>query len=531
MNLGWWLERAWWEHPDKTAVVNGNGTSATYTELRALSNRLSNVLVDDAGLKEDDVVATILHDDHRHMAIFYAAIRAGGAFTGLNRRNLPEKFVHDVERSQASILIVSPEFLPQAELLEDQPSIRRIYVTEGEHPRYPNIGELLDAASDEFRVVARAEADLAAINFTSGTSGTSKGVMYTHGKLGVSCWNSIFLTGMRSDAKNVSLISMFHSGGIADCIRNAMVGGTILWTDGWDVDRVVRIIREHKPNWMYYIIPTMVRDLLRHPDWPGLDLDGLHTHVSGEPIPPDVSAALEKKGVRIGRMYGMTETMPVCVLATSLYYGDEDPPDLASGKPSKTFCEVKLADPVTGETLEGGDVEGEICIRGDVVTPGYFNDPERTAASFDDEGYLHTRDNAYRDQDGWLYIRGRTDDIINTGGEKLSLLEIDEILLSHPDVHDAGVVGADHERFGEVPAAFVVMKTSVGEEEARDILDAWCLERLERWKRPRLYALIDELPRTAKQTKMTPVLKRYLEGHVIKDADGITTLSGLKAAR
>ena len=529
MNLGWWLERACWENPDKCAIVDGDGTQTSYRQLRTLSDRVANVLREDAGLDEDETVVTIMPDDHLHVAIFYASLRLGAVFSGLNRRSLPDKFAHDVDRSHGRVLIVSPDFVPEAERLEQRCSLRRIYVTTGSHPRYPSLAELCSQADDRLRIVSRSENDLAAINFTSGTSGASKGVIFTHGKLGLSCWNSIFLSGVKGDAKNVSLISMFHSGGIADSVRLVMVGGTILWTDGWDVDRVVRIFREHRPNWMYYIVPTMVRDLVRHPDWPELDLSGLHTHVPGEPIAPELRDAMLSKGVKLGRMYGLTETMPVCVLGTSLYYDDEQPPGQSTGRPSKSFCEVKLADPVSGQRLDGDDVEGEVCIRGDVVTPGYYNDPQRTAEAFDDEGFLHTRDNAYRDSEGWLYIRGRTDDIIKTGGEKLSLLELDECLLAHPDVRDAGVIGVAHERFGEVPAAFVVMKREMTEDAARDILDAWCRQKLETWKRPRLYALVDQIPRTAaKQTKMQPVLKEMLAGLVVGQGDGITTLGTLR---
>jgi acyl-coenzyme A synthetase/AMP-(fatty) acid ligase len=231
-------------------------------------------------------------------------------------------------------------------------------------------------------------------------------------------------------------------------------------------------------------------------------------------------------------MYGLTEAMPVCVLGPSLYYGEETlAPSGSSGKPVKGFSEVLLKDDVTGETLEGNDVEGEVCIRGDVVTPGYLNDPERTAASFDDEGYLHTRDRAYRDKDGWYFVRGRTDDIINPGGEKLSLLEVDAALLSHPDVIDAACIGVKHERFGEVPAAFVVMPSGLTEGAARDLLDAHCLATIENWKRPRLYVLVEEIPRTAKRSKMVGPMRTRLEGVVVRIADGIATIGEITEVR
>ena len=114
----------------------------------------------------------------------------------------------------------------------------------------------------------------------------------------------------------------------------------------------MRIFAEHRPNWMYWIIPTMARDLMRHPGWAQLDLRGLKAHIAGEAVPPDVEAALVGKGVQLGNMYGLTEAMPVCVLGPSLYYGDQTRfPTGSSGRPNKEFCEVRLADPLSGAEL------------------------------------------------------------------------------------------------------------------------------------------------------------------------------------
>jgi acyl-CoA synthetase (AMP-forming)/AMP-acid ligase II len=274
----------------------------------------------------------------------------------------------------------------------------------------------------------------------------------------------------------------------------------------------------------------MVRDLMRHPAWASLDLTGLRTHVAGETVPPDIEKALREKGAAVGALYGMTETMPLSALASSLYYGDErDVPRGSSGRPNKEFCELVLKDPFSGETLEGGDVEGEICLRGDVVTPGYYNDPDRTTAAFDDEGFLHTRDIGYRDADGWYHIRGRTDDMIISGAEKLSLLEVDDVLLAHPGVRDAACVGVAHARFGEVPAAIVALKATMDEDAALAMLDAHCLATTERWKRPRLYVFVEAVPRTAaKNTKMAGEMRRLIGDVVVADEDGVTTLTRLR---
>jgi acyl-CoA synthetase (AMP-forming)/AMP-acid ligase II len=534
MNLGWWLERSVWEFPDAPAVIDADGTVTTYRELRSLSDRISGVLAA-RGVREDDVVVSAMPDDHRHVATFYATIRAGAVFSGLNYKLHPDKPIGDAVRCGASVAVVAPQYLDLGRLLLARTGVHTVLVA-GSSEVAPEPGvESLDAAAatmpERWRIVSRDADDAAAVNYTSGTSGVSKGVTFTHGTLGNSALGAIFLGGVDSRARNLSLVGMYHSGGIHDSVRMVMAGGTILWSDGWDVDRVVRIFLEHRPNWMYWIIPTMMRDLMRHPRWPEVDLTGLRTYVAGEPVPVDVRDALLAKGAQVGNMYGLTEAMPVCVMGPSLYYGEETAvPIGSSGRPDKGFSTMVLKDPFSGATLDGNDVEGEVCIRGDVVTPGYFRDPQRTAEAFDDEGFLHTRDRAYRDPDGWYHIRGRTDDLINSGGEKLSLLEVDQALLAHPDVLDAACVGVAHERFGEVPAAFVALRGGPTEEHARDVLDEHCRSVLERWKRPRLYVLVDEVPRTpAKRSKAQGVMRSHLDGVLVRDADGVTTYGAARA--
>jgi len=529
MNLSWWLERSYWEHPDKPAVINADGSGSTYAELRAQANRIGNVLRD-TGVGPDDVVVSAMADTDFHVSMFYGAIRIGAAFSGLNYKNNAEKLLRDVARCEAKVAIVAPEYRELGVLLKQQPSIVEVFVSEGEDPELASLEPLLKAASPELRIVDCSSDHVAAINYTSGTSGMSKGVTFTHGTLLHSCLGSIWLGGITSQARNLSLVGMYHSGGIHDSVRMIMAGGTIYWSQGWDADRVVRIFKEHKPDWMYWIIPTMLRDLMRHPEWASLDLAGLRTYVAGEPVPEDLRQALVAKGAQVGNMYGLTEAMPVCVVGPSLYYHEEnDLPAGASGKPVGGLSQVVLKDPETGETLHGGGVEGEVCIQGDNVTPGYYNDPERTAEAFDDEGYLHTRDRAYRDDDGWYFVKGRTDDIINPGGEKLSLIEVDDALQAHVDVIDAATIGVAHERFGEVPAAFVAFAKPISEGEMRDELDRHCRSVLEPWKRPRLYVLTDEVPRTAaKRSKMHGAMRAQLEGLMMRHDDGVMTLSELR---
>jgi acyl-CoA synthetase (AMP-forming)/AMP-acid ligase II len=188
-----------------------------------------------------------------------------------------------------------------------------------------------------------------------------------------------------------------------------------------------------------------------------------------------------------------------------------------------------LKDLVTGERVLQPGVPGEICVRGGVITPGYHNDPERTAEALDDEGFLHTRDVASVDADGWYWLGGRTDDIINTGAEKISLVEVEQVLRGHAGVADVACVGVAHARFGEAPAAFVVAAGDEDEDALAAALDAHCLEHLERWKRPRLYGRLEEIPRTMpKRTKDLQRLRALVEDVEVPDAAGVVTLGGLR---
>ncbi len=532
MNLAWWLDRAADEYADRIAVVDGPvGKEVTYRELGVLADQLAGALRDDIGLRPDEVVGTLAPDDHWHLALFYAVMKVGAIFNGLNRTLTPARLAEDVGRSGARTIVVSPEYVDVGRYLLATTAVERVLVS-GPVPDagLPDLRALADARSGEVRVTPRTSDDVAAINFTGGTSGTGKGVIFTHGKLSLSAQAAVFYCGLRSRDVNLSCISMYHSGGLHDAVKFVMAGAANVLTGGWKADLAADLIARHRPTWIFFWVPTMIRDLMRHPAWDELPLEGLCANLTGETVPVELQQQLLARGMRVANAYGLTETMPYAVFAPMFRYGDDATgPVGASGRPSIEMNECVLKDPLTGATLDAPGVEGEVCIRGDNVTPGYYNDPERTAEALDDDGFFHTRDLATRDEDGSYWVGGRTDDIINTGAEKLSLLEVEEVLRAHPGVADVACAAVAHARFGQVPAAFVVAVADIGEDQLTAILDAHCVATMERWKRPRLYVKLDEIPRTsAKRTKSLPHLRAMLDGLELSDADGVTTLIGLK---
>jgi acyl-CoA synthetase (AMP-forming)/AMP-acid ligase II len=523
VNIAWWLERAADEHAERVALVDGRSDERwTYRELREHAAAVGGALRDECGVRPDDVVVTLMPDDCWHVAVFFGVLRVGAAFSGFNRTLGVAKFAADIERLGARVLVVGAAYLEVGRTLLAGTGIERLVVCgESADPDVPDLRALAARPRPAVPVVPRTEDDLAAVNFTGGTSGVSKGVRFPHGRLALSAQAAWLFDRLRADDVNLSCISLYHSGGIHDAVKWTMAGATNVLTGGWEADLVARLIEEHRPTWIYFWVPTMVRDLMRHPHWSALPLAGVRTVLAGERVPPELQRLVIERGMVAQNSYGMTETMPVGITKALVAHGDE-PPLGSCGRPQPELCEVKLVDPLTGERVTEPGVVGEVCVRGGVVSADYHRDPERTAAALDAEGFLRTRDVASFDADGWWFLGGRTDDIINTGGEKLSLTEVEDVLLGHPDVLDAACVPVAHERFGEVPAAVVVPAPGVPTAGLAERLDQHCRDHLERWKRPRLYRLVDAVPRTMpKRTKDMAALRGLVEG-VLLTADGVT---------
>jgi acyl-CoA synthetase (AMP-forming)/AMP-acid ligase II len=534
VNLAWWLQSAALEYGERTALIDPHsGAEHTYEELSARTARVAAVL-HQQGVGEDDIVVTLMPDDDWHFCVFFATMKIGAVFCGFNRTLNAEKHQDDVERLRARTIVVSRAHLDRAEKLLAETCLERIIVCDPEGSfAYPDLVALASAAVPFERVVPRSESQLCAVNFTGGTSGVSKGVMFTHGALGLSTRMSVVLNGITSEDRNLSVISLFHSGGIADAVRWTMIGGTNILTGAWDVDAFVSAIERHRPTFIFAMVPTMVRDWMRHPRFDELELTGIRASLGGETVPDGMRQTLRDRGMRVVSNYGLTESMPWCALGNALLWGDDALcPEGSVGKPLPELCEVVLKDPASGAVVVEPGVSGEVCIRGGIVSPGYYNDPESTAAAFDAEGWFHTRDIASFDENGWYYVRGRVDDIINCGGEKVSLVEIEDLLKSAPHVLDVACVGVPHERFGLVPAAVVVLSADLRPDDMVAVLDAYVLERTERWKRPRLYVSVTQVPRThPKRTKDIRAMQRLVDDVLLRDGGEVQTLEQWRAER
>lgn len=525
MNIAWWLERAADEYGDRLALVDGRtAESWSYRTLRDRSAAVGTVLRERCGVRSDDVVCTLLPDNCWHTAVFYGTLRVGAVFSGFNRTLHFEKFAVDVQRLQASVLVVSSAYLDIAQRLMETTDLRMVILcdVEAADSGLTNLCAVDLSHGNETPIVARTEAQAAAVNFTGGTSGVSKGVIFPHGTLSLSAQAAMMFDRLVSADINLSCISLYHSGGIHDAVKWVMAGATNVLTGGWDAALAADLIAAYRPTWIYFWVPTMVRDLLRRADACELPLQGVKTILCGEPVPADLQRTLIDMGMIAQNSYGMTEVMPVGILKAIVAHGEE-PPVGSCGRPLAELCDTVLKDPATGEHITDADVIGEVCVRGGVTSPGYYNDTDRTVAAFDHEGYLHTGDVASFDADGWWWLRGRTDDIINTGGEKLSLIEVEQVLTRHDVIRDVACVAVAHDRFGQVPAAVVELVDDHVDCDSRAAdLDAHCRLHIERWKRPRLYIFVDAVPRTMpKRSKDMRALRALVTDIELSDGDPV----------
>jgi acyl-CoA synthetase (AMP-forming)/AMP-acid ligase II len=531
MNLAWWLETGAWEYPEKTAIINPDGSEINYSQLNTLSNKIGNLLSDRYGVRPDDVVTTLAGETHWHVAIMFGLWKIGAVVCPLNRTQTYPKFVQDIRITRAKLLIVEPKFLDAAARLSSEREIANAALLGERSDAFPDFKTLIRDASDQIRMTPRANADLAIINFTTGTTGPSKGAMLPHGALITSYLSGRHWAGMKSSERGLCPLYLFHAGGLSIVLTALVAHSTvILMGEPWNSDRFIDLMERHRPDWVFIMVPVMTRDLARNPRFAGLDCTGVRLHLAGEPVHPEVQKLWEDRGARTLILYGMTESMAVCVTSNSFYYGDDASVGKGLvGKPNREFGDVKLIDPLTHEEITEPGIRGELCFRGDVLTPGYYNDPARTRESIDPEGWFHTFDLAVRNNEGYFTVGGRTDDIISSGGEKLSLIEVENAILQAPFVKDAACIGVPHTRFGHSPAAIVAPAEDLEEHELMRRLDEFLRENLERWKRPRLVIRVDEVPRTlAKRTKIWPKLREMIQG-VELSGEGVTTLTAYRS--
>jgi len=503
----------------KVGIVDGD-KRLTYTEILDRASRLAAALRD-LGIEDGDRVATLSFNCHQLLEAYYGVPIARAVLLSLNVRLSPEEQAYILEHSGAKFVLFDLDFQPLVDVLRKTlPSIEWVpleaYDGRPDWVHSQTYEELLAAAEPQpVDFTTYDENALAELFYTSGSTGSPKGVMLSHRTLYLHALYAILA--VRRRAGNVAadqmcemhIIPLFHANGWGRPHTITFVGGRHIIVKRFDPAEVCELIAREQVT-AFSMVPTMATTMVNFPGLGDYDLSSLQEVFVAGAAP---SAALigeieEKLGCHAFAGYGMTETSPVAAIAHVKDTLGEitDTERVRRQAMTETLIggvEVRVAAPDGKDVSKDGKTVGEILFRGDVVMDGYWREPEATAEAIENN-WLHSGDMAVWDEENYLLIVDRKKDIIISGGENISSIEIEKVLAGHAAVYEAAVVGVPDEKWGEVPAAFVVLKpgASAAEDELKDFVRG----HLAAFKAPRSVEFRDELPKGA----TGKILKRAL---------------------
>jgi fatty-acyl-CoA synthase len=487
---------------DREAVVDGD-LRLTYEQFFDRCDRWSSVLQRQMAVRRGDRVAYIAPNTHAQLESFYAVPQLGAVLVPVNYRLTAEDFAYIIQHSGARVVCAHPDYLDAVDRVRSLlPEVEHYVSLDGAtRPEWTSYERQLAAASPEFEHPQIAEGDLVSLNYTSGTTARPKGVMITHRNEWVNIAGTLIHLPLRMDDRYLWTLPMFHANGWTFVWVVTAVGGTHVCLPKVEAARIFELIRREHVSWLC-AAPTVLIALASAPaEVRGQVPRGVHVVTAGAPPAAATIERLEGElGWEVTQVYGLTETGPfLTVCEPRPEHGKLAPAERATIKARQgvellTSGELRVVDPAGQDVPADGATMGEIVYRGNVIMKGYFNDPEATAAVMGD-GWFHTGDAAVMHPDGYVEIRDRIKDVIISGGENISSVEVEGVLLRHPAVQEVAIVGIPHPRWGEAPFAFVVLKA--GAEATPEDLIAFARERLAHFKAPRGVQFVTELPKTA----------------------------------
>ncbi|MFF9865292.1 4-coumarate--CoA ligase family protein [Streptomyces sp. NPDC013953] len=489
------LGRAADTYGDAVALVDGAGElTVTYTQLDTYHRRIAGALAG-SGLRKGDVLALHSPNTVLYPAVFYAATRAGAAVTTVHPLSTAEEFAKQLRDSSARwIVTVSPLLEVARRAAELVGGVREIFVCD-QADGHRSILDMLGPAAPGPAVTIDPDEDVAALPYSSGTTGVPKGVMLTHRSIATNLAQLEPLIRMGPGDRILAVLPFFHIYGLTALMNAPLrLGATVVVLPRFELDQFLGAIEKHRINGLF-VAPPIVLALAKHPAVARYDLSSLEYIVSAA-APLDAhlaracSARLGLPPVR--QAYGMTELSPgTHVVPLSA----EDPPAGTVGKllPGTDMRIVSLDQP--GKDLGVGE-EGEILIRGPQMMKGYLGRPSETAAMIDPDGWLHTGDIGYTDADGWLFVVDRVKELIKYKGFQVAPAELEAVLLTHDGIADAAVIGVYDEDGNEVPKAYVVRQPDATGLSGDDIM-AFVAGKVAPYKKIRRVEFIGGVPRAA----------------------------------
>jgi fatty-acyl-CoA synthase len=471
--------------------VVGGSRRLTYSQFGARAHRLAWALRRDLGCQRGDRVAYLCGNTCELLEAYYGVLLAGAVLTPLNVRLSTRELQAIIEDSRPSVLMVHPSF---AEVAESLVGVRRVGIGD----EYEG---LLASQSDRpFPVEPFDENEVCELFFTSGTVGQPRGVMLTHRALATHAVDSALTLGINHRDVILHTIPLFHVNGWGAVHYVTALGARHVLMERYDARTVLQLIEAERVTRLF-LVPAMANALLAEPKLGDVDVSSLvQVSVGGAVMPRTTLVRLEEAlGCEVISGYGLTEASPqVTKSLTTRGLGHLSREESRSYRVTAGIpmigVDVRLLDEFGREIEADGSTVGEICIRSNHVMAGYWNQPDATSHALRG-GWLHTGDLATMNGEGHLSIVYRAKDIIISGGENVSSIEIENTLVEHPSVAEAAVVAMLDDQWGEIPRAFIVLRVGASVD-ATDLV-AWARQRLARFKVPRRIDFVESLPRTA----------------------------------
>jgi fatty-acyl-CoA synthase len=499
------------QFPNKTAVVCRN-ERFSYSQFADRASRLSGALKH-VGTESGDRVAFLSINCHRLLEAYYGVLEADAVLLPLNVRLAPSEIAFILRDATPKILFLEKIFLPLVELFRNDVGIETFILMDAEPAAswlFPQSYEALIASATPHRadIMQVNENALAELFYTSGTSADPKGVMLSHRNIYLHGLNGCLTFDATREHVHLHTIPLFHANGWGSAHAITFVGGKHVMIQRWDCGEMFRLIEQERVTGCA-LVPTMAIALVNSPELGKYDLSSLQRlNIGGAAASPTLIKEVEEKlGCTCYAGYGLTETSPVLSIAITKsgceWQGEERYRGQAMTGYAVPGSELRVVDAHGKDVPHDGTTVGEIVARGDGVMMGYWKQPQASAEVLRD-GWLHTGDLATIDEHGYLLIVDRKKDIIVSGGENISSLEVEKALSAHPDVYEVAVIPVPDAKWGETPKAVVVLKPGATAT-AQQLLD-FCASRIAHYKCPKSVEFLPALPKTG----TGKILKREL---------------------
>ncbi|MCH7553282.1 MAG: long-chain-fatty-acid--CoA ligase [Chloroflexi bacterium] len=499
--------------PDRDAIVF-EGQRITYMDLQLRSSKLANALAT-LGVQKGDKVANIEVNTPNCVEAYFACAKLGATYVPLNFRAKADEIAYMLQDSDASVVLAGDRYISTVEDIKGQiPNLKHL-ITHADAPDgWHSFDALLDSGADEDPFTEIDDSDLTILLFTAGTTGRPKGVMLAHQNFSEYVLNNVSPVEPDVEEKNILTVPLYHIAGIQAVMAAVYGGRTIVLQRQFDPEDWMHLVQTEKVG-RAMMVPTMLKQLMDHEKFKEFDLSSLKVITYGAasmPLEVIKRAIRELPGTQFINAFGQTESAATITMLSPEDHNITGTPEeqeiklkrLGSiGKPLPDV-EVKIMDEDGKRLLDVNEV-GEIVARGSRIMKGYWKQDAATSTTIDAEGWLHTGDLGYVDEEGYIFLAGRAKDMIKRGGEMVSPEAVENIILELDKVEDVAVIGVPDDEWGECVRA-VIVPTKKGDPPTLDEVQKVCRARLASFMKPEDIVTVDEIPRNP----MGKILKRVL---------------------